>query len=276
MPVPEAVTTRYAATIAHLSKRAQLDLLRLWDSLTSWDYADADSFRAAGQPIVRAAAQAALDTSSAYASLYTDGAFSPASPLIVPDAAARLYDPFDRFGHLIAEGSSWVDALDGARSAASALGQGSVYRTARQALADMIPGVLWQRRVSGASCSWCLSRAGAIFNSAGDATFGHDNCDCLAMPVDAIGEHNDKVLAERGFDKSTAKAERVAADNRRSLRSQSKTARKHSEQARLEGLVETDPVRRERLSIREQEWETRAERAEDRLRQLTPAAPAAA
>ena len=37
-----------------------------------------------------------------------------------------------------------------------------------------------------------------------------------------------------------------------------------SEQARLDQITEQDPARRERHSIREQEWETRAERAAER------------
>lgn len=263
MPAAE----RYAASTARLASRTAAGLLRLWDSLDSWTVEDSLAFHAAARPVVRSSATAALDLTRAYASTLTDQIDAP-SELIVDDAVARIWDPFDRGAGRLAAGADWAEAAASAREAARALGQDTVYRTARQSIAEMVnlPGG-WVRLVTGRSCNWCMSLSSVTFPTAAAATFGHSHCDCLPVPAGDGHEANARTRASAGWD-DQAEARWDARADRRRLAGQERTARRHQEQARVEQLTETDPARLERLSIREQEWETRAERAAERLRFL--------
>lgn len=263
MPL-EAVTATYSTQVERVATETRKRLLRIWDSLAPWTEADIDRFHDIAGPLIRAAAQAGVDLSTVYANATLPETGTP-SPLIVEDAAARLYDPADRIGRLINTGSTFEEAVQAARQVVDDLGHDTVYSSARQSYAELAPrNGSYQRRVSGKSCKWCLSLAGAVFPTAAAATFGHAHCDCLAVESAATAGHNQKIIDDAGGDVAVRKYKQAGR-----LRKSERTARRHQEQARLEQLTETDPARLERLSTREQEWETRAERAAERLQLLT-------
>lgn len=265
MPSAAALAGAYAGTLGRLADRTERILLVLFDSLDTYD--NGDLFHEQAQPYVAAAAQATIDTTGGYldASGFTPSA---TSDLIVADAAARCFDPFDRLASDLSKGFPWGDALAGARSQAAALADDAVHRTARDAMAQMAPDHRqWYRRLSSGCCQWCMKLSAVEFRSAGDATFGHAHCRCVPIPSGEVAIHNAAIRGGEGFD---ARAEDLydQRDARRSLKKQAENAQRRSEQARTEQLTESDPVRRERLSVREQEWETRAEAAAERLRIL--------
>lgn len=260
------VADRYMATLARLSGRSSSALLRIWDALGSWTEADGDRFRAQGLPIVHSTALAAVKAAYAYATTIEPNP-PPVSPLIIPDALARLYDPFDRIGSMLANGRSWEDAVASGRSMAGSLGTDTVYRTSRQAIAETVKATEWQRRVSAGSCDWCVKLSRVVWPTAEAATFGHTNCDCVPLPKAVVSAHNDRVFDAHEFAQTAE--EKARHDQAASLRKQIDTAKARQAAAKAEQTTETDPVRLERLSVREQEWETRAERAEEQLRILT-------
>ncbi len=259
-----ALAGAYTAQLGRLADETERRLAILFDSLDTYD--NGDLFRDQARPVVSAAAQATIDVTGGY--LDASG-FTPAAPseLIVADAAARCYDPFDRLARNLSKGMEFAEALTGARSQATALGDDAVHRTARNAMAQMGPSGTWMRRLAAGCCQWCMKLSSVEFNGPGEATFGHSHCRCVAVPTGAVAGHNGSIRDAEGFD---AAAEDLFDKRkaRRSLADQAKNARRRSEQARLEQITEPDPARRERLSIREQEWETRAEAAAERLRIL--------
>ena len=264
MASPAALAQAYTRTLARLADHTQRLLIVQFDGLTT--YENGDAFHNKARPVVEAAAQATVDTTGAYleAAGYTPGA---ASDLVVADAAARCYDPFDRLARNLSNGMSFTDALAGSRSQVAALGDDAVHRTARDSMAQMGPRTDWMRHLAGGCCSWCMKLSSVVFDYAGQATFGHAHCRCVPVPTGAVADHNAKIRGAEGFDPHAEDLfdQRQA---RKSLRDQAKNAQKRSKQARIEALTETDPARLERLSIREQEWETRAEAANERLRIL--------
>lgn len=263
------MTAAYGRQVAAAATETRRRLLAIWDQLAPWGDAELDEFHRIARPIVAAAAQVGVDLSTVYAETALEATARTASPLIVEDAASRLYDPLDRIGRLIANGATFEEATAAARQVVDDLGHDTVYRSARQSMGEVGPiGRTWQRRVTGESCKWCLSLASATFYTAESATFGHSHCDCLPVPTEATAAHNQAIIDAAGGDLEVRKYRPAGK-----LRKSERNARRRQEQARLEQLTETDPVRRERLSIREQEWETRAERAAEQLRfLLTPAA----
>lgn len=265
MVSPAVLAGTYAATLGRLADTTEGLLVVLFDSLDN--YENGDQFHEQAQPIVAAAAQATIDTTSGY--LDASG-FTPAatSDLIVADAAARCFDPFDRLARNLSNGMGFDEALAGARSQAGAIGDDAVHRTARNSLAQMMGGEgTWMRRLSAGCCQWCMKLSTVEFASPADCTFGHTHCRCIPVPTRNVAGHNATIRDRDGFD---AQAEHLYDQRaaRRSLRNQVKTAERRSKQARIDQITEPDPARRERLSIREQEWETRAEAAAERLRIL--------
>lgn len=256
----EVAAGRWQAGLTRMATSTSVQLLALWDDLGGRSWPDVDTWHAEARPIVSGAAQASLEWTGGYAATLTPAPLSP-STLIVADAAARLYDPLDLIGALIRRGRP--NAAASGRSAVDHLGRDAVWRTGRQAIAEMVTGVSqWVRRLDGDACDWCVSLSGVVWPSAHAATFGHDRCGCVPVPLDAIGGHNEAIQSARQI--ATPKDYSVRQQTTR-LRSQIRTATRRQEAARREQATETDPVRRERLSIREQEWETRAERAAERL-----------
>lgn len=263
MPNP---TELYAAALRRLADRTSRGVLVVWDALGDLSIESSLRFHSEAGPLVRAAATVSIDITSAYATTITAAPADP-SGLIADEAVAHVFDPFDRYAHLVTQGDEPAAAAS-ARSVAKSLGHDTVYRAARQSIAEMVPDVTsWVRLITGKSCKWCMSLSGVEFRSAADATFGHANCDCVPVPAAAGTPLNARTRQDAGWDDQAAQQYRQR-HHRNNLTRQAQTARRRSEQARLEQLTEMDPARRERLSIREQEWETRAERAEERLRIL--------
>jgi hypothetical protein len=266
----DEATDRYAARLDQLATRSATRIATLFDQVAPWSPVDSDRFHAAATPYLAGAAQAAVDTTAAYATvLYPTVQLGVVSTLIVADAAARAYTPFDRIAHLLKTGAPMSQATVEGRAVAAALGHDTIYRPARQAIGQLIPEPGWRRRVHATSCDWCLELSSVEFDSAEAATFGHDNDKCIAVPSGVLGNHNQRIIDQRGFNRPEAVAERASHDQRVALQQQVRTAQKHQRLAHDQLATETDPVRRERLSIREQEWETRAEAAAERLRILT-------
>jgi hypothetical protein len=255
-----AITDTYAATVEQLAADAERTMGALWDGLGSWDEIDSDAFRSAAKPYLRGVAQASVRAAETYA-LEITGVVPEPSDLLVDDAAARVLDAFDRYASMLTEQVGWSDAVKAGGRVARNIGHDTAFRSARLSLGQL-PGTDWQRRVTGKSCDWCLSFARVTFPTAAAASFGHDRCDCLVVPVSESASHNERVLGDREFDPETY-------SQRQSLQKQVRTAKRRQEEARRAQITEPDPARRERLSIREQEWETRAEFATERLQLLT-------
>lgn len=263
-----ATAARYHHQLERLADRNRLALRRLWDRSRPWDVPASLAFHAAAAPAAEATARAAIDLTAAYAST-TSVNPGPVPDLFVRDAGARAFEPFDRLRARMLAGDDWVTALASARSVAEAVGVDSAIVPARTAAHYALPGVTeWLRRLDPGACEWCMSFAAVTFSAAAEADFGHLNCKCVPMPVAEVGDHNDRIRSAAGFD---AAAERRWNErkHRRRLEDSVATAERHSREAAAELATETDPTRRDRLSIREQEWETRAEAAAERLRILT-------
>lgn len=260
---------RYQANLEVLAGRTSAALLRAWAYASPWDFDGEGRFHAVAKPIAIGAATAAVNTSVAYARVSApELATGTPSPLIVADAGARMFTPFEVVSARLGEGERWVDAIEAGRRATDALGSTVVLRSARSASADLVPAYgPYVRRLNGQPCNRCISISGVQWPTYASADFGHTDCKCVPVRVADAGDQNDRVLASVGFTgdpKQAFKLEQRTA----SYRSQIRNAKARQEQARRDQLTEVDPARRERLSIREQEWETRAEHAAERLRVL--------
>lgn len=219
------------------------------------------------RPLLRGAAASGIASASGYVTVSAGAPTTPISRHLAPALVARIWDPLEVLGKGLADGMDWRDAALAATPAAEALGTTTVMAASRQTLAEQYPvRTRWRRMVNAGACRWCLGLAGAEWNTADQASFGHTSCKCWPVPAAELGDNNDRVLRAAGFDPETVTYGRIQQIDR--LRQSERTARRRRQQAIDEAAAETDPDRIERLSQREQDWETRAERAAERRRIL--------
>lgn len=195
----------------------------------------------------------------------------------------------------LAEGKPWVDALRAGGARAEQTAETDVMLAARQAefeTMQQIPRVVGYRRVpNGGACKLCLAAATQRYHVR-DLRPCHGNCRCGVVPI--IGTQDpghiidrdayERLKASGAFDGATAAkrsgvryggartgTERrlgsASAESERTARqadAAARNARSHADRARAELAGERDPNRRERLTLRAQEWDRRAATAEQR------------
>lgn len=252
----------YARTLDRIANAARRGLLTFWDALDTYDEASQLLFVEQAAPLLDAAATATVAATDAYMATIGVDPTAGYDATIVADATARAFDPFDRLARNLSNGMPWEDAIVGARSVASDLGNDAVFRTARTSMA--VKGATltdWQRKLRGGCCQWCMKLSSVVFDFAGDATFGHANCRCIPFPVEQVADANAATRADEGFDaKAEALYNQRQAANRQ--RQSARNARSRAEQARTELATEADPGRRLRLERRAADWDARAEAAD--------------
>lgn len=249
-----------------LAKRHQSAMLRLWDHLAPRGFDGQDQWHDTTKPLSEAVAQASIQLVAAYMATI-DHRPAKVSPLVVADAGARMFDPYDRMGAALSSGSQFDEALDSARSVVEGLSLDTVSDPARSSLSYLGPHVMYGRRLNGGACEWCMSFDGVEFPFAEAANFGHNFCQCQPFPIDDIGDQNTIVRDTAGFD-APAQTRWEGRHQRSRLTASIDTAKANQARAAADQLTEADPARLARLSTREQEWETRAEAAAERLRIL--------
>jgi hypothetical protein len=254
---------RYRALLAQITAQAELVATSAWDDLHSYNRSDLPTFIAAVAPLLDGTKHAATSTAAAFYAIHLE--IDPPS-ITADDVAvtARLRDPFTATWRAIRQGRPYLDAIGVGRSAASAVADNFITSTARSTgdvLAERTGlDLRWQRVAEPRACPWCRARDGQTYWSADDADFGHTRCHCNVVPTTDLSSTPRESATDR------ANRERLQAQAR--LRAQIRTAEARQEQAAIDQLTEPDPARRERLSQREQEWETRAEQLRERLARL--------
>lgn len=270
---PQTPSNRFQGRLEGLTIITSRRLLRLWDQIIANGGGEDEWIRAA-RPIATGAAVTAAGLAAAYAQIAAKAyATGTPSPLIVADAAARIHEPLLVVSQALGEGAAWAEATTTARSAVDGLGSNVVMNTGRQTVAERIPYVKAIRQLDANACDWCLSLSGVVWPSMDAASFGHTHCHCTPTPIldpkslAAAVDHNDTAKAAAGWDDRKAATYKVRQQISR-LRQSEQDAMARSKAAAKAARTETDPARLERLSIREQDWETRAERAAERRRIL--------
>lgn len=264
-----ATAGRFHDRIEALANTTTARLTRAWLASTAAADAEAAWFEVA-RPLVRAAATQAAGLAAAYArASYPNSDLGQVSGLIIPDAVARTQDPWGRVWRGLAEQEPWDAATNSAGGVVAAVADDATAGVARDTTADILAPLRlqWGRRLNAGACKWCMSMASYTWPTAHEASFGHTRCRCTPVPVDDLGDHNDTVTAAAGWDRQAEKAYRKRHQVAR-LRESEDVAKRRSREAAEQLRTERDPDRRERLSQREQDWETRAERAAEKRRIL--------
>lgn len=256
----------YHDTVIRLAEQTGQAINNLWQQMPDYTVSRSLQWHDAAADILEASAQAAADIAEAFAGdrFDTTANVDRYRDAVIRDSRKEAWTPFDVLADRLGKGLDWGVALEQANNAVEALGIDATMQAARRASgwAFAQVGETFVRRLDPKACDWCMSFASVEFYQPEEADFGHDNCKCLPMPKGMVGGANEDAVAESGFDPDEFRTRKEV----RSLEKRRETALKRQQRAAAEQLTETDPDRLERLSIREQEWETAVEVFDEQIR----------
>lgn len=186
-PAAVVLTERFQRKLATISARTARAAVQAWKQLGAWNRADIARFAEATAPTFNAAAAATTNTAAAFYALIGD------RPVHVPRAttAAAAENPFHAHWHALNEGRAWDEALAAGAAKAEAIAVDLVTGTSREvaALTADVGVVGWRRVLTGGEdCPWCATAATQRYRTAASATFGHDHCDCIVVPIFAAAD----------------------------------------------------------------------------------------
>lgn len=186
MPPPPSLVEAYHHRLLILRSSLSAGLVRLWDELDLHGEDEASSFTAEATPLLSGTKAATVATSAAFFALALSIRPAAVSAADVP-IDARITDPFLATWHALKVGRPPAEAIAAGRSQAEATGYDFVQSTARRT-GDHVArasgrSVRWQRIPGGNACAWCQLVAGQLYHSSESADFGHDRCDCIAVPA---------------------------------------------------------------------------------------------
>lgn len=186
MPASRDQIRRYKQQLAIHRDRSSRLLVAAWDELSDYDDADIQRYTARTAAGLTAVKTAAVALSAAFFAAATRTRPAGIAAGDVP-VEPRIRDPFLAAWHAVKQERPWDEAVAAGRSAAEAVGFDFVQSTARRTgdVAAERAGieVRWQRVPGADSCDWCHTVAGQLYLSAESADFGHDRCDCDAVPA---------------------------------------------------------------------------------------------
>lgn len=177
---------RYKALVATQRRRAAALLVLLWDRLEKYDDDDMETYARLAEPSLVGAKTAAVAVSVAFTARAL-GVTVPAIASSTVPVEADLRAPFLSMRHALAMERPFDEAVRVGRSTADATGSTFVQSTTRRT-GDLVAEAVgkrprWVRTPGAGSCPWCLQAAQTTYASSAAADFGHDRCDCDAVPA---------------------------------------------------------------------------------------------
>lgn len=187
MPVSDAALVAYKRRIAVYRDRTAAALVLAWDRLPAYNEADLDEFTERTATTIAGAKTAAVGLAAAFFALALGTRPAGVNPRDV-DVEPDLRGPFRATWHALSVGRPYEEAVTVGRSTSQAVGFDFVQHTARRT-GDYVAQatgreIRWRRAPGPKSCPWCVDIAnGNTWPTAEAADFGHERCDCDAVPV---------------------------------------------------------------------------------------------
>lgn len=186
MSTPKPLVARYRRQLQVYRERTAAILMAAWDAMPTHDRADIERFATRTAPALVGAKAATVALSSGF--FATALGIRPVSVRADDvDVALSVDAPFLAMWHALNQGTSFADAVLVGRSVAESIGFDYVQSTSRLT-GDLVADasdrkVRWQRVPGAGACDWCHEVAQGLYHSAEAADFGHNRCDCVAVPA---------------------------------------------------------------------------------------------
>lgn len=186
MAASALAVTRYKRQLSVYRNRTATLLAAAWSDLPGYDEAQVELFELRTRPALAGAKTAAVALSAGFFSVAL-GTRPVAVTARAVEVEAKTRAPFLATWHALSQQRSFEEAVGAGRSAAEAAAFDFVQSVARRTGDHVATAsgrrVRWRRVPGGSSCTWCVEMAGSTYSSAESADFGHDRCDCDAVPA---------------------------------------------------------------------------------------------
>lgn len=189
MPSPtasRAALSRYQRLLASHRARTSAGLVAAWDALDDHHEPAIETYTKAVAPLLSGAKAATVAASAAFFAFQLEVPPVAVAAAQVP-VEPRLREPFLAAWHAVSVGRTWTDALEVGRSTAEAAGFDFIQSTSRRTGDHVAQAsgrrVRWQRSPGASACEWCVQEATQTFRTAEAADYGHERCDCAAIPA---------------------------------------------------------------------------------------------
>lgn len=183
---PSDVESLYHQRLAAYRERTSAGLTAAWDELDTYGDEEMETYVARVTPLLEGAKAATVATSAAFFAL-TLGVRPAAVSAADVEVESKTDHPFLAMWHALKVGRPLEEAIAAGRSQANAVGYDYVQSTSRRTGDHVAKAsgerVRWRRVPGGNACSWCKTIAGQTYHSAASADFGHNRCDCIAVPA---------------------------------------------------------------------------------------------
>lgn len=207
-------TLAYRNAADDYATQAAAVMLEAWSGLGHWNRADYERLLLLVGPILAGAVKATSDLSAGYYTAITGIDVTVDTAPLLARLPAQLLQPFTGLWHGLTE-VPFDQAFKTGTSTAEATGKDIVHQAARDSAAHIdhqIPNRRYRRMLTGMSCSWCQFYSTRIYKTASSATFGHERCDCLIVPVqdisdDYVNGFNESIRTASGYDESVTTTE---------------------------------------------------------------------
>lgn len=187
MPASDAQIVAYKRRLAVYRDRTAAQMVAAWNRLPAYNEDDVDEFTKLTSPTLAAAKTAAVSLAAAFFALAIGTRPVGINPQAV-DVEPDLRGPFRATWHALSMGRPYEEAVTVGRSTSQAVGFDFVQHAARRT-GDVVAErsgrtVRWRRAPGANSCPWCVDIAsGNTWPTAEAADFGHERCDCDAVPA---------------------------------------------------------------------------------------------
>lgn len=183
----DAALLVYKRRIAVYRDRTAAALVAAWGKLPAYNEEDVEEFTRSTAPALAGAKVAAVGLAGAFFALALGTRPAPIRAQDI-DVEPDLRGPFRATWHALSMGRPYEEAVTVGRATSQAVGFDFVQHTARRT-GDHVAAatgreVRWARVPGASSCPWCIDLAnGNTWPTAEAADFGHERCDCDAVPV---------------------------------------------------------------------------------------------
>jgi len=186
MPASKALVVGYRRQLGVYRDRTAGILIAAWDAMPSHDRADIDRFVKRTAPALVGAKAATVALASGFFALALG--IRPVA-VNVDDIELEIATdaPFLAMWKALGQGVDFAEAARVGRSVAESIGFDYVQSTSRRT-GDFVAEaagrqVRWARVPGSGACAWCHEVARGLYKTAEAADFGHNRCDCVAVPA---------------------------------------------------------------------------------------------
>jgi hypothetical protein len=189
-PAAARLTLTFQQRIATIGLKAAKLVAATWDGLAGYDEEDIAAYTSRTSAAMAAAKAASVQAGVGYYSTLVQFRPPSVNPREVP-IEVDPREPFIAYWNALKGGHGLEAALESGNARAQATARNLATSASRQAGDTALRKARlevdgWSRNTDSGACEWCRGLTQFVWDTAAEADFGHDRCNCSVEPVIAV------------------------------------------------------------------------------------------